>query len=170
MALQLFKIASTTVETPQASIDFSSIPSGYTDLVLKVSAKTNGTSEGNEAINISFNGSTTGYSSKSLHGSGGAVASFSGGTTNIRIVSGGASDTDSTKAFSNSETYIPNYTSSNYKSVSVDGVSERNAATTYCLINAGLWSNTAAITSISITKLDGTGFIAGSTATLYGVL
>ena len=42
MALQLFKIAEVTVASPQANIEFTSIPSGYTDLVLFYSIRSAG--------------------------------------------------------------------------------------------------------------------------------
>ena len=52
-----------------ATIDFTSIPSTYTDLVLKVSLRS---SASGEYINnrITFNGSTSGYTSKLLYGLG----------------------------------------------------------------------------------------------------
>jgi hypothetical protein len=53
--------------------------------------------------------------------------------------------------FANVEVYIPNYTSTNQKSVSADAVSEQNATTAYMALTAQLWSNlTTAITSISV--------------------
>jgi len=70
--------------------------------------------------------------------------------------------------FASAEIYIPNYTSSNYKSLSVDFVGENNATTSYQYFTAGLFSNTSAITSLVIDGTDN--FVQYSTATLYGIL
>jgi len=64
--------------------------------------------------------------------------------------------------------YIPNYTSSNAKSASIDGVSENNATASYQTIDAFLWNDTSAITSITLT-LSGGNFAQYSSASLYGV-
>lgn len=165
MALQIFKIAEVTVASPQANIEFTSIPSGYTDLKVLVSGRSSTTTTGIDAI---FNGSTSSYTNKRLYGTGGSVASDSAATSyisNTMIV-----DSSYTAgAFGNGEIYIPNYTSSNFKSVSVDGVSENNATTALAMITAGLWSNTAAITSILLRPNSGN-FATNTTATLYGIL
>ena len=39
MALQIFKIAEVTVASPQANIEFTSIPQGYADRMIFVSAR-----------------------------------------------------------------------------------------------------------------------------------
>jgi hypothetical protein len=64
--------------------------------------------------------------------------------------------------------YIPNYASSNYKSFSIDSVTENNGTVAYQIMHAGVWSNTAAITSLTITAAGGN-LAQYSTATLYGV-
>ena len=69
--------------------------------------------------------------------------------------------------FGNAEIYIPNYASSNNKSVSADFVSETNAADAIFGLTAGLWANTSAITSIKLTPA--AAFAQYSTATLYGI-
>ena len=48
--------------------------------------------------------------------------------------------------------YIPNYTSSNYKSYSVDAVQETMGTSPYVYMQSGLWANTSAITSITFTE------------------
>ena len=65
--------------------------------------------------------------------------------------------------------YIPNYTGSTNKSISVDSVTENNATNNLMNIQAGLWSNTAAITSILFTSDTAGGFLAGSTISLYKI-
>lgn len=161
-------IASNTVGSGgSASVTFSSIPSTYTDLLVKMSGRGSGTNS-NE-IRLTFNSTTSGYSNKTLYGSGSTAGSFSTGTAYAYCGEiAGASVTAST--FSNTEIYIPNYASANYKSLSVDSVSENNSATNNQLhLVADLWSNTAAITSITL-GMDGA-FVYSqySTFYLYGI-
>jgi hypothetical protein len=72
--------------------------------------------------------------------------------------------------FGSTEIYITNYAGSSNKCLSSDSVNENNATTAYSVLTAWLWSNTSAITSLSITS-DGAGnnFAQYSTATLYGI-
>jgi hypothetical protein len=171
MALQLFKIASTTVETPQSSITFSSIPQGYTDLIILSSLRTDRASAVRDITRIQFNGDTsTNYSNKELYGTGSAASSASEtGQTGARC--GYPTATSATlNTFSNDVIYIPNYTSSNAKSFSADSTPETNATAQDTVLIAGLWSGTSAINSIKLYPQIGTAFIANTTATLYGVL
>lgn len=166
MALQLFKIASTTVETPAASIDFSSIPSGYTDLKLVLSTRAD---SGTPGVILKLNGLGTSFSWRSLEGDGSTVGSYNG--TSYGIAGAANSFTATANTFSNNEVYIPNYAGSTYKSISADSVIENNATTAYAGFYANLWSSTSAINQITLNCGTGSGkFLAGSTATLYGVL
>lgn len=152
-----------------ATIDFTSIPQTYTDLKIVLSARTDRSSGGsNDYTKITFNGSNTGYSIRSLYGDGATAGSntYSG---NWLEPFGLTSNTATASVFGNLEVYISNYTSSNNKSVSMDGVAETNATTQYIGLSAGLWSNTAAITSIKMIPFYGTLFLQYTTATLYGV-
>jgi len=151
-----------------ASIDFTSIPATYTDLVIKVSARSDYASV-NDAVAMKLNGSTANMTTKQLYGTGSAAGSGSD-TINKAGYSAGANDTSN--VFGNVEFYIPNYASSNYKSSSGDGVNEYNGTGAFLELNANLWSNTAAITSISLYSPNGGGsvkFVQYTTAYLYGI-
>jgi len=168
MANTYTKIALVSVGAGGSStISFSSIPATYTDLVVKLSVRTNRANVGDDFA-INFNGSAASFSGKQLAGSGSVAFSQNaiGSGTGIAIVDGG-NDTAST--FSNLEVYIPNYAGSTNKSLSVDGVEENNAAAAYSMLSANLWSNTAAITSISFASLNSATIQQYSTATLYGI-
>jgi len=151
-----------------SSVTFSSIPqTGYTDLVVKMSARGNG-AWSNE-IRMTFNGTTSGYSNKTLYGQGSTAGSFSTGTAYAYSGETPAANVTAS-TFSNTEIYIPNYTSANYKSLSVDNVAENNATTNNLLhLVADLWSNTAAITSITIGTDSSWSWVQYSTFYLYGV-
>jgi hypothetical protein len=142
-----------------ASIDFTSIPQTYTDLIFKGSVMN---SQGiANTITVAFNNSTANFSGRWLEGNGSSVVS---GTTTNWI----ASSNDVTSTPSNWEVYIPNYTSSNNKSYSTDSVVEANATLAYATLIAGLWSNTSAINRVTFTQT-GSNFRQNSQVTLYGV-
>jgi len=154
-------IEAKTLTSAAPNITFTSIPQTYTDLKIVCSARTSGSSD---AFLVWFNGSASNLSSKNIQGYGSSIASggFSG------IAGGLPSSSYTASTFGNAEIYIPNYTSSNYKSVSLDSVPENNATATRQVLTAGLWSDTAAITSVTI---DGNGdnLVSGSTFYLYGI-
>ena len=150
-----------------SSIDFNSIQPNWTDLVLKLSLRGNRAAT-TEGILLSFNGSGSNFTTK-LFGGAGSGSGFSAPYT--RGYTGDVDAANSTSStFGSAEIYIPNYTSSNYKSFSTDVVSEQNGTTAYAELFAGLWSNTSAITSISIAcDTSSQTWSQYSTAYLYGV-
>lgn len=161
-------ISSVTVGSGGASsIDFTSIPQTYTDLVLKLSARSNRGLVYDSAL-INPNNSTSNLTDRYLISySGSSVASGTDSTGLLTFGVDGNSATSST--FGNAEVYFPNYTSANYKSWSSDGVLENNASDARNGLTASLWSNTAAITSLIIKPQGGTSFLQYSTAYLYGI-
>jgi hypothetical protein len=166
MPLQLYKIALTELSTAASTITFSSIPQGYTDLKVVVSARTTRTSNSQDWVKISFNGVTTNLSERTLYGDGSTTGSY----TDTLVYGGTTSDAATANTFGSTEFYIPNYAGNTNKSISVDGVSENNATLVTTTLTAGLWSSTAAITSITLAPYTGPNFVANTTATLYGIL
>ena len=162
-------IASSTVGSGgAASIDFSSIPSTYTDLLIKTSMRGVAVDTWIQ-VKVTFNGSTTGYTNKNLLGNGSAASSSSNNFTDSigrGMLSEGTNYTSNT--FASSDFYIPNYTSSNYKSTSSEATTENNATASTMVLDAGLWSNTASINQITLTS-DSGNFAQYSTAYLYGI-
>jgi hypothetical protein len=160
------KILSTT----PATVTFSVIPQTYTDLLLKVSARSTQTDFAVTDLIVGFNGVSTDRTEKRLRGyTGGAISQS---TSNITI-GNMPSAVNTSNTFCNAEMYVPNYTSSNSKPVSVDGVSESNTNDTYdwwLNLNAGLWnpSTQAPITSIELSLSSDT-FNIYSTFYLYGI-
>ena len=169
MATTYTLISSVTVGSGgAANIEFTSIPNTYTDLLLKVSGRSSRTGAVQEEFRLSFNNNTSGYSDRQLRGSGSTAISQSW-TSQANIQSFGQPGAGATaNTFSNWEIYIPNYASSNNKSVSLDGVTENNATEAYSYLAAALWANSSAITSI---KIDGNGYnlVQYTTAYLYGI-
>ena len=160
-----------TVSTSVSSIEFTSIPATYTDLIIKYSARTDRSSY-NSDIYLQFNGITTAtYSFKRIYGDG--TSAVSDGLTNDAkggFAGNATGSTATASTFGNSEIYIPNYAGSNAKSWSVDSVGENNATAALSTLQAGYWSGTAAITSIKIQDYNAANFVQYSTASLYGIL
>lgn len=153
-----------TVTDPVSSVTFNSIPqTGYTDLKLVVSTRTNA---GNNWGYITLNGSSSSFTAKNIFGNGSST--YSQNRTDNILTGFYNQGTATANTFSNAELYFPNYTSSNYKSVSIDFVTEDNSTSgAIAGMQAELWSNTAAITSITFTPYDS--LVAGSTFSLYGI-
>jgi hypothetical protein len=162
-------IETKTLGTAAASIEFASIPSTFTDLVFFVSGRSSRAANGDGLLTRFNNDTSSVYSVRSLRGDGSSAISITGATNALsRAELPAASATANT--FSNMAFYIPNYTSSANKSVSIDSVMENNQTNLEIMITAGLWSNTSAITTITLTSETGNNFVAGSMVSLYGVL
>lgn len=169
-------IASTTVGSGGTNpIEFTSIPATYTDLLLKVSARTDNNNNGRDYVRFRFNSSSsTIYSYKWLHGfdgnivSGGSDSALNAG--HILIIS--ANDA-TTNTFSNNDMYITDYAGSNNKSLLITGVAENNTSNFFSLSQSGAtWGSTSAITSISLYAVGVSSaqkFVQYTTATLYGI-
>ena len=150
-------IASQTLASAAASVTFSSIPQGYTDLVL-VFAGTMTTLDNNC---VQFNGDTGSvYSVTRLIGNGSAASSSrSGSTTQIQlgeIATSQSTDIIQIMNYSNSTTYKTVLG----RSSDVDG---------FLKANVGLYSSTNAITSIKIFSGGAYNYPIGSTFSIYGI-
>lgn len=169
MANTYIAIATTTVGSGGAnSIQFTSIPQSYTDLCILLSLRSSSAS-GDSNCFIYFNGVTgTSYQTRRLLGSGSAASSdtFSSYPW-VQVADKIPNATFTASTFANMMVYIPNYTSTNNKSVSVDWVSENNATAAQMGLDAALFTTSSAITQIDIDGTDN--FVQYSTATLYGI-
>lgn len=119
-----------------------------------------------DSTTVAFNGSTSSFTSRYIEGNGATASS----ATDTRYFGSVTGATTTASTFSNVSVYIPNYTSSNNKSYSIDSTVENNGTTAFAALIAGLWSNTAAINQITITLATGsTTFVQYSTFYLYGI-
>ena len=157
-------ISSITVGAAVASVEFTSIPSTYTDVVVVGSCRLARATNGGQ-LNVNFNGSSANLSGKDLYGNGSTTSSNSSGSE-VALVPG-ANTTAST--FSNFQLYVPNYAGSTNKSWSSDFTSENNATAGYDGFVAGLWSSTAAINAIKFLDNGAGNIDVNSTFYLYGV-
>lgn len=161
MAYTYSKIATYTVGSGGIpTVSFLNIPQTYTDLRIDFSVRNTGDFN---TVGLLLNGASTNQTARRVVGNGTTVSS----STYTEIQDTPSTYTAST--FGSGYLYIPNYTSSNYKSISIDAVSENNATLSYATLEAWLWSNTSAITSIGFTGLYGGSIAQYSTFHLYGI-
>ena len=154
-------IEAKTLTTNQATVDFTGIPQTYTDLLVKVSAKSNRTSYSDMILR--FNSDSTTYYNKRTFGESGTVSSDTSEHTNFAGTNTGSYQ------FCNAEYYIPDYTSALNKSWVVFNVSAYNHANgAFITYGGGSWDGGTAITSLQITDIANT-MQADSTFYLYGI-
>jgi hypothetical protein len=158
-------IATQTLGSAAASVTFSSIPQGYTDLVLVCSPVS--TTGVNTFMTLQYNGDTgSNYSSTILRGNGSTTGSVRLTNTTVAYicysqevptVAGRTTVITQFQNYSNSTTYKTTLTRNNDASQITEAI-------------VSLWRNTAPINSITI-DMDASGSViaAGSTFTLYGI-
>ena len=167
MATTYKLISSITVgATAVASVEFTSIPATYTDLVVVLSGRSDtiSSSDGWYAT-MSFNGSTANITDRYIFNLNGTLTSGTG----VNILGWNNPSDYTANTFCNNSWYIPNYASSNFKSVSVDTVTENNSSNILDGLTAALWSSTSAITSVKIANEAAAKFVQHTTAYLYGI-
>ena len=159
-------IEAKTLGSNTATIAFTSIPQTYTDLKLVFSARSSFTGDYLRGAYLRFNSDTTdgNYSAKRIYINDANTGANSDSSILSTFVN---ADGATANIFGNGEIYIPNYTSANYKSASIDSSTENNGNAKSALA-AFLWNNTAAITSITLTPEAGN-LVQYSTFYLYGI-
>lgn len=159
-------IATTTLSTSASSFTFSSIPGTYTDLRLVIVPITGSASDDNFVLR--FNGDTTGntlYSMTKLSGNGTAASSSRIGNDewwNL-IVGRGVSSTPTMQSVD-----LFSYAGSTFKTGLITSQADNNGSGTV-VRQVGLYRSTSAITQITVSTLSNN-LVAGTTATLYGIL
>jgi hypothetical protein len=158
----LIPIQTYTLVSAASSITFANIPQSYTDLKVVASLRANSTQNWGD---ITFNGGGTAISMRHVLNNSGSAISQAYSPLRFQC----NTDSYTANTFSSAEMYVVNYTSSNAKSVLMDGTQENSSSSTGQHIAGGLWNSSSAVTSITITPDGGGTFVIGSTVTLYGV-
>lgn len=171
MAITYEAIQTVTLTGNQSSIDFTSIPQTYTDLLLVLSLRGSGFNATD--INMRFNsdtGNNYGYRLFWKDGNTTSVTASNVATANSMFTGLATGSNTTATAWGSQAIYIPNYRLSRSKVVSIESVTEANTSDTWNIVNGGIWTGTAAISSISVfPPTGGQNYIASSTATLYGI-
>jgi len=165
MAYTYEPIATTTTTTASPAITFSSISQNYTDLALIISVRANSTPT-SYGTHIRFNSDTGSNYSRTL------IYGYSAGYASIRATNATryevSSGTTTANQFNIIRLNVMNYSNSTTYKTLIGHNDDRADVTS---VTCGLWRNTNAITSITITPYDdnATGFATGCTFTLYGI-
>lgn len=154
-------IATTTLTSAVSSVSFGSIPQTYTDLVL-VANCFSASGATSASIGVQFNSDTsTNYSRTLLYGDGtSALSTRDSSTTSSNIlyyegITSLAPNILNIMNYSNTTTYKTFFARANFAGSTVR-------------LGAGLWRNTAAITSVTLVPTSGS-FGINSMFTLYGI-
>jgi hypothetical protein len=154
-------IATQTLTAAAASVTFSSIPQGYTDLILITSTKTSsGSADGAIVCTVNADAGSN-YSSTALYGTGSSALSFRS-SNQTKMYFGRWSNTQYTAT----KTQFQNYSNgTTYKTV----LSQGGNTTDYIFEWVNTWRSTSAITSMELKVDDGSNFAIGSTFSIYGI-
>jgi hypothetical protein len=162
-------IASNVLSSSAASVTFSAIPATYTDLVVRWTGRVD-TAAVTPSVYLQLNADTgTNYSYTALEGTGSAASSYRAATNAFIHIGRSSGSTATANTFGSGEVYIPSYTLSQNKPVGAVGMGETNATTAIMDATAGLWRNTAAITSVTVYPAASGNFVSGSSFYLYGI-
>lgn len=164
-------IATVTATGSQTSINFTSIPSTYTHLQIRIIARQSSGTLTQPALKMRFNGDSTGanYTYHILSGNG-TAASSSGFTDMGEIqLNGFAGNSSGADMFGVGVTDIVDYASTNkYKTIRTFGGTDQNGSGLSQLIS-NAWLQTTAISSIEIYGSQTNSFATGSVFALYGI-
>ena len=164
MASTYDKIQSTTLGSAAASIDFTSIGSGYTDLRIVWTYKA--VSASNYPY-LRYNADTgNNYSFLTLYGNGTTAANTGSPSNSGAYLIGNAPA--STTQWQMNTVDVFSYAGSTYKTLLNTYFGDVNGSGTVSY-GINLWLSTAVITSIKLLFSGGSNIAAGSSATLYGI-
>jgi len=157
-------IATTTLGSASSSVTFSSIASTYSHLQIRVLAKSNSSQS---QLDLTINSSATGYAYHSLFGNG-STAGAEGSGSMTKIPAGSVAPSSATSTFSAFVIDILDYANTNKNKTirTLMGFDTNGAGSMY--LNSGLWANTDAISSITLTCRDFS-FPQYSSFALYGI-
>jgi hypothetical protein len=161
------KIATTTLGSNTPSLDFTSIPATYTDLVLVI--RYAGSSNDQNSL-LRFNNDTaSNYSRTALLGNGSSASSVrSSSATFIQMVTNYGAGT-SLASGNYQIIQIQNYSNTTtHKTALVRTYAQNDSGAGEVGTTVGLWRSTSAINQVTYSQGSGN-IIAGSTATLYGI-
>jgi hypothetical protein len=163
-------LATVSLSATTATVTFAGIPSGYKHLQLRIMGRSTRTSSPANKFTYTFNGSATGYGYSHFlygEGSGSAIAGNANGST-YAFGTPVATDASTSGIMGVAVMDVLDYANVNkYKTTRILGGEDSNGSGEIYL-TSGLWQNTAAITSISL-SIDSFNWAANTTIALYGV-
>jgi hypothetical protein len=168
-------IATATGTGSSATITFSSIPSTYTSLQIRMLSKNTRTADSALGINrIRLNGDTgANYVYHGLLGDGSAASAQAGTAITFGVVgyspgSGGGNTNTLATTIIDIHNYAITTQNKTVRSISGTDQNVADTAKNAIVLNSSLWLDTSAITSISLIHNDGS-WTTNSTFALYGI-
>jgi hypothetical protein len=164
-------IATVTVVTSTPTITFTSIPSTYKHLQIRMFARSDRAASTNDSAILRYNSDTNSnnYTYHELAGTGAATSAYGSGAPESTQMQFMTATSATTGVFGIAITDILDYSNTNkYKTQRNLGGFDNNGSGLIRL-NSSLWMNTAAISSITITSSNSANFIQDTQFALYGV-
>jgi hypothetical protein len=164
-------ISTVTVGSGGASnITFSSIPSTYQHLQVRITAKGN-RSIAIENAYLTFNGdSGSNYNSHAIYGDGSSVIAGTNTDPGMLIYTfAGNGGTTGSNVFGAGVVDILDYTNTNKNTTIRSLAGYENNSAGLLGFNSGLWRNTSSVTSLTLTPTGGTAWLQNSSFALYGI-
>ena len=164
--IQRYTIGGTAV----SSIDFTSIPTTYKHLQIRLIGRSNVGVSGNDNYWITFNGDAgSNYSNHYLYGNGSSAGSGAITSTTSMLAARTPGTSASANVFGGAIIDIADYASTSInKSIrSLTGADINGTGDIFAF--SGTWLNTAAITSIKIQGMSGSTNATNATFALYGI-
>ena len=180
-ATNFYSIATVNVGLAgQTTIAFTSIPSTYTHLQIRLYAQTNRAVYGGDnfyfRVGASSVDSGSNYAWHNLYGDGSSAAANAGSSaTYINVLNSGCLGTTGGSNFGSVIVDILDYSNTNKnKTTRAIGGTDDNGASSGGFgrgvgLNSGLWASTSAIGAITLYPMNGTLFNQYTSAALYGV-
>ena len=165
-------IATVTVGSGgSSSVTFSSIPSTYQHLQIRLISRDTGTGTGQAPLWLRFNSdSGSNYSWHRIYGNG-TTSSSDSGTSDSWILAGiGSENADPANTFSTTIVDVLDYANVN-KNKTIRGLSgeDINGTGGYVGLHSGSWQNTNAVTSVTVFPNATQSFVQYSSFALYGL-
>lgn len=167
-------LANVTISVPALSIDFSSISSAYSHLMLVGNTRSDFAAANRELI-MRFNGDVAAnYDNQTMTGSASASAASQAFATASPIIANAPAASATASVFGSFSVVVPHYTNSaNNKTATARSChkASTSSAGLQALSCSTFWRSNAAINRVTFSHLGGSAnFVAGSRITLYGLL
>jgi len=132
-----------------SNLSFTSIPQGYTDLVVVISGRTN-LGVYRDDMGMYFNSNSSSYSYRGMRRfEGGAINPLSGNGISFGAIFSVSGASATSNSFSNTKFIITGYSGGTAKPYTFESVMGNNSSNSDIYTGTGFWNNPAAITSIS---------------------
>ena len=161
-------IATSTGTGSSGTISFTSIPSTYTHLQIRLMARSSDALSASDHLMQVNTDTGANYTYHAFYGSGSSTGAFGAASTTINYLGEITYASAAANIMGVTIIDILDYASTTkYKTTRVFNGDDRNGAG-YVYLTSGLWMNTAAITSVQI-KTNSGNFTTASTFALYGI-